>query len=273
MPDGFGGFLGDTDHTAAVLGEFARNGWLNIVGGCCGTTPGMDRGHRPGGRGRPAAPGSRHPALVHLQRHGAAGDPPRDQLRHDRRADQHHRLEAVRPVDQDRRLRGRPGRGPRAGRGRRQHHRRQHGRGPDRRRAGHDPVPQPGLGRSRHRQGPDHGRQLEVGGHRGRAEVRPGQVDRQLDQPQGRRGGVPPPGPAGPSLRRRGRRHGLRRGGPGRHQGPQGRDLPARLQAADRAGRLPARGHHLRRRTSSPSAPASRSTTTTPSSSSRPCAS
>jgi 5-methyltetrahydrofolate--homocysteine methyltransferase len=39
MPDGFGGFLGDKDHTASVLGEFARNGWLNLVGGCCGTTP------------------------------------------------------------------------------------------------------------------------------------------------------------------------------------------------------------------------------------------
>ena len=39
MPDGFGGFLGDKDQTAAILGEFARNGWLNIVGGCCGTTP------------------------------------------------------------------------------------------------------------------------------------------------------------------------------------------------------------------------------------------
>ena len=48
MPDGFGGFLGDKDHTAAVLGEFARNGWLNIVGGCCGTTPGVDRGDRAG---------------------------------------------------------------------------------------------------------------------------------------------------------------------------------------------------------------------------------
>jgi 5-methyltetrahydrofolate--homocysteine methyltransferase len=22
-----------------VLGEFARNGWLNLVGGCCGSTP------------------------------------------------------------------------------------------------------------------------------------------------------------------------------------------------------------------------------------------
>jgi 5-methyltetrahydrofolate--homocysteine methyltransferase len=39
MPDGFGGFQGDKDHTAAALGEFARNGWLNLVGGCCGTTP------------------------------------------------------------------------------------------------------------------------------------------------------------------------------------------------------------------------------------------
>ena len=39
MPDGFGGFLGDRDQTAAILGEFARNGWLNIVGGCCGTRP------------------------------------------------------------------------------------------------------------------------------------------------------------------------------------------------------------------------------------------
>src|SRR5207237_6915985 len=39
LPDGMGGFTGDRDHTAAILGEFARNGWVNIVGGCCGTTP------------------------------------------------------------------------------------------------------------------------------------------------------------------------------------------------------------------------------------------
>ena len=39
MPDGFGGFTGNLDHTARTLGEFARNGWLNLVGGCCGTTP------------------------------------------------------------------------------------------------------------------------------------------------------------------------------------------------------------------------------------------
>jgi 5-methyltetrahydrofolate--homocysteine methyltransferase len=27
------------EQTAQALGEFARNGWVNIVGGCCGTTP------------------------------------------------------------------------------------------------------------------------------------------------------------------------------------------------------------------------------------------
>ena len=39
MPDGFGGFTGSVAQTAAALGEFASNGWLNFVGGCCGTTP------------------------------------------------------------------------------------------------------------------------------------------------------------------------------------------------------------------------------------------
>jgi 5-methyltetrahydrofolate--homocysteine methyltransferase len=39
MPDGFGGFQGTPEHMAQMLGEFARQGWLNLVGGCCGTTP------------------------------------------------------------------------------------------------------------------------------------------------------------------------------------------------------------------------------------------
>ncbi len=39
MPDGFGGFTGTKEQTVAALGEFARNGWVNVVGGCCGTTP------------------------------------------------------------------------------------------------------------------------------------------------------------------------------------------------------------------------------------------
>ena len=39
MPDGFGGFTGSIAHTAECLADFARNGWVNLVGGCCGTNP------------------------------------------------------------------------------------------------------------------------------------------------------------------------------------------------------------------------------------------
>ena len=39
MPDGFGNFDDPPERMAEVIGEFARNGWLNIIGGCCGTTP------------------------------------------------------------------------------------------------------------------------------------------------------------------------------------------------------------------------------------------
>jgi 5-methyltetrahydrofolate--homocysteine methyltransferase len=35
------------------LREWAQNGWLNIVGGCCGTTPAAHQGDRRGGRGLP----------------------------------------------------------------------------------------------------------------------------------------------------------------------------------------------------------------------------
>ena len=49
-----------------------------------------------------------------------------------------------------------------------------------------------------------------------------------------------------PALRRRRRRDGVRRDRPGRHGRAQGRDLPARLQAADRAGGLRSDRHHLR---------------------------
>ncbi|HMF16819.1 MAG TPA: methionine synthase, partial [Gemmataceae bacterium] len=40
LPDGMGGFVGPGPAgTAKILGEFAREGWVNLVGGCCGTTP------------------------------------------------------------------------------------------------------------------------------------------------------------------------------------------------------------------------------------------
>jgi 5-methyltetrahydrofolate--homocysteine methyltransferase len=39
LPNEFGQYDEGPDQVAAVLGEYARNGWLNLIGGCCGTTP------------------------------------------------------------------------------------------------------------------------------------------------------------------------------------------------------------------------------------------
>ncbi len=74
---------------------------------------------------------------------------------------------------------------------------------------------------------PGHDRFVALGRDRGRAQVRPGQVGRQLDLAQGGRGPVPRARPPVPPLRRGGRRHGLRRAGPGGHGRPQGRGRPA----------------------------------------------
>jgi len=39
LPNEFGGYDETPSEMARVLGEFAAAGWLNVVGGCCGTTP------------------------------------------------------------------------------------------------------------------------------------------------------------------------------------------------------------------------------------------
>ena len=39
LPNELGGYDDTPDHMAEVLGGFAEEGWLNMVGGCCGTTP------------------------------------------------------------------------------------------------------------------------------------------------------------------------------------------------------------------------------------------
>ncbi|WRL66993.1 homocysteine S-methyltransferase family protein [Blastococcus brunescens] len=44
------------EETAAVLAEFADSGFVNLVGGCCGTTPRTSR--RSPGSSRAASPGS-----------------------------------------------------------------------------------------------------------------------------------------------------------------------------------------------------------------------
>jgi 5-methyltetrahydrofolate--homocysteine methyltransferase len=39
LPNAMGEYDETPEVTASILGDFARAGWLNIVGGCCGTTP------------------------------------------------------------------------------------------------------------------------------------------------------------------------------------------------------------------------------------------
>ena len=53
LPDAFGNFPATPESMARLLGEFAENGWLNIVGGCCGTTPAHIRAIAAAVDGRP----------------------------------------------------------------------------------------------------------------------------------------------------------------------------------------------------------------------------
>ncbi len=246
LPNELGGYDETPEQTAAFIGEFADAGLVNVVGGCCGTTPAhigavaaAVEGKVPRGRADAHAPprtvGSR--ALRAHRRHP---------VRQRRRAHQHHRVGEVPAPDQGQRVRRGARGGAPAGRERRADHRRQHGRRPDRRRAGDDDVPQPDRIRARHRPRADHDRLVEVRGDRGRPAVRPGQADRELDLDEGGRGVVPRAGPYVSRLRRGRHRDGLRRGGPGRHGRTQGRHRPAGLSPARRRGRLPARGHHHR---------------------------
>jgi 5-methyltetrahydrofolate--homocysteine methyltransferase len=39
LPNALGGFDETPESMSRLLGEFARDGWVNIIGGCCGTTP------------------------------------------------------------------------------------------------------------------------------------------------------------------------------------------------------------------------------------------
>jgi 5-methyltetrahydrofolate--homocysteine methyltransferase len=39
LPNAFGGYDETPAEMAAVLADFAKQGWLNLVGGCCGSTP------------------------------------------------------------------------------------------------------------------------------------------------------------------------------------------------------------------------------------------
>ena len=204
LPNAFGEHDELPADTSRYLARVRRSGLVNVVGGCCGTTPEHVSGDSRPDRGAVAQTRSRATArLPALQRPRAVRDRARDRLRDDRRAHERDRLRALPPADRGGRLHGRRRGRARAGPGRREPDRRQHGRRPARRRGGDDDLPERDRDRAGDRPGADHGRQLALLGDRGRAEVHPGEGDRQLDQPQGGRGGVPRPGARDPAARAR----------------------------------------------------------------------
>ena len=247
LPNEFGRYDETPDEMAGSIAGFARDGLVNIVGGCCGTTPEHIRAIAEAVRGvapraiPEIAPRMRLSGLepftlttdipfvnvgertnvtglgeIPQADHRRATTPARSSVARDQVANGAQIID----VNMDEGLIDSAARDGR--------------------------VPQPRRRRARHRARAGDDRFLEVLGDRGRAQMRAGQGDRQLDLDEGGRGGVPAPGAAGARLRRRRRRDGVRRTGPGRHVRAQGRDLRARLQAAHRGGRLSARGHRLR---------------------------
>ena len=83
---------------ARIVGEFAERGWVNIVGGCCGTTPDHIRAIAESVRG--LAPHKKDFAapLFATERIAAVHAAARQQLSDDRRAHECDGLEEIRPA-------------------------------------------------------------------------------------------------------------------------------------------------------------------------------
>ena len=104
LPNEFGAHDEQPADTSRFLGEFARDGLVNIVGGCCGTTPDHVRAIAAAVDGvaprRIPTPRAAHA----LQRPRAVRDHGGHELRDDRRAHERHRLRALPAADRGRRL-------------------------------------------------------------------------------------------------------------------------------------------------------------------------
>ena len=66
LPNAFGEYDDSPSHMAAVLKEFAGAGWLNLVGGCCGSTPAHIQAIAEAMRGIPPRPLPRLDHYLHL---------------------------------------------------------------------------------------------------------------------------------------------------------------------------------------------------------------
>jgi 5-methyltetrahydrofolate--homocysteine methyltransferase len=66
LPNAFGGYDESPADMAAVLGDFAAQGWLNLVGGCCGSTPAHIAAIAAAARSHPPRALPAHPSALRL---------------------------------------------------------------------------------------------------------------------------------------------------------------------------------------------------------------
>ena len=108
LPNAMGLHDEDPEITSGFLGEFARAGLANVLGGCCGTTPEHIRQIAEAVRDLPPRQVPTPDGDVHLvQRTRAVRRPPRHRVRDGGRTPEHHGLQEVPAPDRERRLPGR----------------------------------------------------------------------------------------------------------------------------------------------------------------------
>jgi 5-methyltetrahydrofolate--homocysteine methyltransferase len=66
LPNAFGGFDETPEQMARTLADYASNGWLNLVGGCCGSTPAHIRAIAAAVSDKPSRKRPKLPALTRL---------------------------------------------------------------------------------------------------------------------------------------------------------------------------------------------------------------
>ena len=181
LPNEEGKYLETPASLAEQLERFTKNGWLNMVGGCCGTTEKhiaaiaqMVEGRAP----RTVRPPSHQRILF---RHRAGRSRGQQPSPHRRRAHQRNRLARLQKSDRCREVgRGRRNRAP-SGPQRRAHHRRLSAE--HRPRRAHRYPASSTKNCIRHRSGARHDRYHRSARHRTFAHLLPGQEHHQLSQP------------------------------------------------------------------------------------------
>jgi hypothetical protein len=151
LPNAFGQYDESPEFMASQVEDFAREGFINIVGGCCGSTPEHIRAIAEAVGKYRTAPGPElkpQMRLSGLEPFTLTDDIPFVNVGERTNVTGSAKLPQA---DHRRRLCRRPRRRPRPGRQRRADHRHQHGRGPDRLEEGDGRVPQPDRRRTRHR--------------------------------------------------------------------------------------------------------------------------